>query len=78
MSARHEHLLRLVHTWSPLSRFYGPYPMPGNRQDQHVVHWRGPALVQLIRELEEFGLQDYCPHVYDRMMTVKAHLEALP
>ena len=52
--------------------------MPGNRQDQYVVHWRGPALVQLIRELEEFGLQDYCPHVYGRMMTVKAHLEALP
>ncbi len=38
------------------------------------MHWRGPALVQLIKELEAFGLQDYCPHVYGRMMTVKAHL----
>jgi hypothetical protein len=24
MTARHEHLLRLVHSWYPLSRFYGP------------------------------------------------------
>jgi len=71
MSARHEHLLRLVHAWSPLSRFHGPYPCAGNRQDQYIVHWRGPALVRLIKELEAFGLQDCCPHGYGRMMTVK-------
>jgi hypothetical protein len=74
MTARHEHLLRLVHSWYPLSRFYGPYAMPGNRMDQFMVLWRGQALIQLIKDLEAFQLQDYCPHVYGRMMVVKARL----
>ena len=72
----HEHLLRLMQTWCPLSRIYGPHPMPGNRQDTYMVIWLGPALGQLIHELEDFGLQDYCPHVYGRMMVTKARLLA--
>jgi len=78
MSARHEHLLRLVQSWSPLSRLYGPYACAGNRQDQYVIHWRGPALMQLIKDLEAFHLEEYCPHVYRRMMTVKALLDEGP
>lgn len=76
MSARHEHLLRLVQRGSPLSRLYGPYAMPGNRQDQFMLVWRGPALMRLISELEDFGLEDYCPHVHRRMMVTKARLLA--
>jgi hypothetical protein len=72
MSAQHERLLRLVHSWYPLSRFYGPYAMPGNRQDNFMILWRGMALHQLVAELEDFGLGDYCPHVHRRMMTMKA------
>ncbi len=76
MTARHEQLLRLVHGWYPLSRLYGPYTPAGNRQATFVVIWRGIALVQLIKDLERFGLQDYCPHVHRRMMAVKGRLEA--
>lgn len=76
MTARHEHLLRLMQSWCPLSRIYGPHAMTGNRQDTYMVIWRGPALGQLIHELEDFGLQDYCPHVYGRMMVTKARLLA--
>ena len=74
MTARHEHLLRLVHSWYPMSRFYGPYPMPGNRQDTYMILWRGMALGQLISELEAFDLAAYCPHVYGRMMTAKKRM----
>ena len=76
MTARHERLLRLVHSWYPLSRFYGPYSAPGNRQPYFIVMWRGAALTQLIGDLEAFNLQDHCPHVYGRMMAVKARLTA--
>jgi hypothetical protein len=74
MSARHEHLLRLIQSWSPLSRLYGSYECAGKRQRQFVLHWRGPALAQLIRDLEAFHLEDYCPHVYRRMMRVKERM----
>jgi hypothetical protein len=77
MTARHEQLLRLVHSWYPLSRLYGPYKMPGNRQDAFMILWRGPALAQLIKDLEAFHLENYCPHVYRRMMVVKTRMEAV-
>ena len=74
MTARHEHLLRLVQSWRPPSRIYGRHVMRGNRQDTFMVIWRGPALGQLIHELEDFGLEHYCPHVFRRMMVTKARL----
>jgi hypothetical protein len=80
MSARHEHLLRLVHSWMPFTSFYGPYanPYDPNRVKStrfYLVRWKGPVLVQLIKELDPFGLEDYCPHVHSRVLRVKRWLD---